>query len=986
MSMEVHNVKYNEVNKLLNNIYSKYININNSADARTPFIKDTLKKINIGEIQDVNFGLENSNYNIDKSSFTKLINEIIYCKLGNINVSNSVDIDNTNRTKGYLKFVKSHSTQAVGKVKIEKDSDIINNILSSMHLVNVFIDILDAYNSFLNETANLEHFKKKVNNIIIVNKNAKKYSDRSKTDKNYGYWIDSGIEANKPAISSLYLSINSYSGDANTNQLLQDFIVEYDATIGVVSNSMSSYSNTNEITDVNSGLFNNGGEIIDNSGAVADIITGIVINIPADGRPVIKQDKSIENPDDIILNDITNSNIQNSNLYEALLVRNKRLLKDFLNLIINFDLINRRTQINGLLTYFKVIKEYFYIALTSGNLLFNSYLNTITLTGSTVQAADMTSNDITSNSGYAIKYLNNSDIEGEVKKIYTDGTTNSIMIPKPSPITDVYNDSVFGIAKTENDEEYMNKIIDNLSSLQELGAKSANISNDTQQDISDKGFVAIVENKNTIKIKSRLALLNKLLNGTNSIVTSGEQLSNVSNISPPDSVLVGGTPITDNDSFKLDKLTNSNSRLPIDVKRFIYKLDSNKLSKNYIIRINNTTFPIKGIIAPNSNDVEFLISARLIYPTQISDELKDVPVLTLPYNKVTLFDDNDGYLGSSNTQPERYFNSLDEAIGKKVLFHYLNSQSVGPGVDNKVTLTIKKPLDYKSGYVNNLEKIKNINYDINSNESKIKNAKILYDLNKSKYNVLYYQLISYILILVGIIVALILTNTMNIPKSITKLVASVCFGIVVLQFVTYYILSVLYVEAFTSDNVIEKFSQTYSKPNVVGNSNMEFTSDSINKYPQQKVEFVQNQLILLNNKIIQALELANVGVGQASSTEAYTKLLTITDFERVSRGNINSILALQSDGSKMHIDLLKYSTSVHAVNIKTVLMLSLAIVGLFTINVYTDGKYMENLAFLGGFILIIILAYYLIYSNSVVRTRSNNVYWGKENKNNYSDI
>ena len=44
MSMEVHNVKYNEVNKLLNNIYSKYININNSADARTPFIKDTLKK------------------------------------------------------------------------------------------------------------------------------------------------------------------------------------------------------------------------------------------------------------------------------------------------------------------------------------------------------------------------------------------------------------------------------------------------------------------------------------------------------------------------------------------------------------------------------------------------------------------------------------------------------------------------------------------------------------------------------------------------------------------------------------------------------------------------------------------------------------------------------------------------------------------------------------------------------------------------------
>ena len=167
---------------------------------------------------------------------------------------------------------------------------------------------------------------------------------------------------------------------------------------------------------------------------------------------------------------------------------------------------------------------------------------------------------------------------------------------------------------------------------------------------------------------------------------------------------------------------------------------------------------------------------------------------------------------------------------------------------------------------------------------------------------------------------------------------------------------------------------------------MEFTSDSNNKYPEQKVEFVQNQLILLNNKIIQALELANVGVGQASSSDAYTKLLNITEFERVSRGNISNILALQNDGSKMHIDLLKYSTNVHSINIKTVLMLSLAIVGLFTINVYTDGKYMEKLAFVGGFILIIILAYYLIYSNSVVRTSSNNFYWGKEHKSIYTNF
>ena len=994
MSMNVHNVKYNEINKLLSNIYSKYININNLADTRTPFIKETLKKINAEDIQDVDFGILGSNYNIDKTSFTKLINEIIYCNLGNINVDKSNNVDNTNKTKGYLKFVKSDTTPVIGEVKIIKNNDITNNILSSMHLVNVFIDILEAYNSFLNEIANLEHFKKNINNIIIVNKNARKSTDIDKNDENYGYWIDSGKEANRPAVSSLYLSINSYSGDSTTSALLQEFIVNYNAFNNVVSDSMSTYSHTGEIVSGKS-LFNASLKITDKTDTETNNITGIVINILPDGRAVIKKDKnSLKPDDDIILNQINNSNIQKTNLHEALLERNKRLLKDFLNLIINFDLVNRRTQIKGLLTYFKVIKEYFYIALTSGNLLFNSYFNKIDLNYSTgeVLVEDMTSIDSGDN-GFAIKYLDNSQIEKIVKQIYTDGTNDDIKIPKPSSSKETYQDSIFGTAKSENDNKYMNKIIENLSELQELGAKSANISNATKQDISDKGFVAIVENSTTIKIKSRIDLLNKLLvdesGGSPAFVRPSDKLSDVTNISLPDGDYLGGTPIPINsdDSFKLDNLTNSNSELPINVKRFIDNLDSNNLSKNYIISINNTTFPIKEIIALNSKtDVEFLISARLLYPTQNSDDLKDIPVLTLPYNKITLFDDKYSYMGSSSSLPERYFSSLEDAKGKSILFHYVKIGSVDYGVDNKVTLTIKKPLDYKSGYVNNLEAIKTINYDIKSNESRIKNAKTLFDLNKSKYNVLYYQLISYIVILAGIIFTLILTNTMNMDKPVTKLVASVCFGIVVLQFVTYYILSVLYIEAFTLDNVVENFSQTYPYPNIVSSSTMEFTSDSNNKYPEQKVEFVQNQLILLNNKIIQALELANVGVGQASSSDAYTKLLNITEFERVSRGNISNILALQNDGSKMHIDLLKYSTNVHSINIKTVLMLSLAIVGLFTINVYTDGKYMEKLAFVGGFILIIILAYYLIYSNSVVRTSSNNFYWGKEHKSIYTNF
>jgi len=424
--------------------------------------------------------------------------------------------------------------------------------------------------------------------------------------------------------------------------------------------------------------------------------------------------------------------------------------------------------------------------------------------------------------------------------------------------------------------------------------------------------------------------------------------------------------------------------MPHKIKNYLFDRDANKLSKEYIIKINNISYELVKIDIDNSDKFELVIKARLQYPTQSASHLKSVPILQLPFDKVTLFDSNNNYLGSDTTNPDRYYRSFESARGCKIYFH--NMSSPDGGVDNKVKLTIKNPLDYKAGYINNIESIKSINNKINSNESRIKNARTLYDLNKSKNDILYYQLISYIVILVGIIIALILTYTMNMDKPTTKLVASICFGIVILLLVTYYILSVLYIEAFTLNNFIEQFSQQYSYPAINGNATMEFISTDKYKYPEQKVEFVQNQLILLNNKIIQALELANVAVGQDSSTDAYTKLLNITDYERVSRDNINNILNVKSDSSKIHIDLLKYNIAVNNINIKSVLMLSLAIVGLYNINVYTDSKYMEHIAFIGGFISIIILAYYLIYSNSVVRTRSNNVYWGKEHKTNYSNI
>lgn len=1014
--MEVHNVKYDEVNKLLNDMYSKYININNSADARTPFISETLKRISDGDINEVDFGKKFDTdgitvlekYNIDKSSFTDLIREAIYCKLGNIVADEYNPIDNTIGSKGYLKFVKS-GTKEAGKVRIDKNTDIRNNIICSINLINVFIDILEAYKYFMDNQQNLAHLKKQVNNIIIVNKNARKNDDFSSSDapSNLGYWIDGSSDDYKLSTSTLFLSIDSYqvtgsNYDDSTNKLLHDFIVKYDIKDNVINKNDASYVSS-EITSGNSatiGLINSNGEVVNSSATTVDYITGIVLTKTAEGTPIVKRAKySGDSTNDLNLNNIDNTKIEastdTSGINEVLLKRDKKLLKDFLNMIVNLDLVNRRTQIKGMLTYFKIIKEYLYIAITTGNLLFNSYYNTINISiqDDPQYPIDFT-NRSSSISGYAIKYLTKSNILSESNSIYTNnGTSSSDNVESIEPdnaninpeiISDRLKKSIFGLAKEENDKAggYMQKIIENIQDLQNIGAEETGMSMSSTFDFSNAGFIALIETDSTIRIKSRADFLIKQRPDRNS-----NSLGSIIYASSPDGDQDDNISFTNDDTFDINLVNTAVAagNMSYRIKNYLVDRNANKLSKEYIIKINNISYEIEKIDINSDNKFELVIKARLRYPTQSSSpHLNSVPVLQLPYNKVTLFDSDDNYLGSGVNNPDRYYRSLDSARGCKIYFHNI-TQPEG-GVDNKVKLNIKEPLDYKSGYINNIESIKSINYSINANESRIKNAKTLYDLNKSKYNVLYYQLISYIVILAGIIVALILTNTMNMAKPVTKLIASVCFGIVILQFVTYYILSVLYIEAFTTNNVIEKFSQSYQPPNIIGSAIMEFTSNSDGNYPEDKVKFVQNQLILLNNKIIQALELSNVAVGQASSNEAYTKLLDITEFERVSRGNTNSILAIQSDGSKMHIDLLKYNTIVHAINIKTVLMLSLAIVGLFTINVYTDSKYMENLAFVGGFILIIILAYYLIYSNSVVRTRSNNVYWGKEHKSNYSDF
>ena len=1026
--MYVKNENYKEILGLLGDMYVKYIDIDNSVTSTAPFIQKILKDISEEEIVDFPllegdkvslYGQElnasdavvaNAKYYINNDSFTDLINQAIYTKINIMEVDKVNAIDNLAKTKGYLKFAKGYATPVPGNVRIIADKDNIFNLICSMNLVNVFIDILEAYKNFLENNNNIEHFKKHVNNIIIVNKYAR---DAVVTSENYGYWVNGTNEANKMSESTLFLSIKSYDsgidGSATaTNKLFKELRVKYNGYAKKVE--AASALQTDEITTapvsaVSGGLFVNDKIRNKADDNYIDTLSGIVIKKLPDGRCVIKQ-----HVNDIYLDDNNNSLIEanTAELYNALIERDKRLLRNFLNTIIKLNLVNRKTQILGLLKFFKIIKAYFHIAITSGNMLYNSIHNKIDLgasatpcgAGATTPAAcDYTLYNATpaNSTGYGIKYLTEADILEQATYIYGDAIKRPLVIgviKLAGAATDGGDaeNSVFGLAYTENNI-YVDKIIEKITDIHMNGAEAANIAISHKFAISDKGFIAEVLSKRLIRIKTRIPLFTyektenaKLADGTSGKKGDTEKIYSGNfyvKASTPDSLITYGDPdgalSTGDKSFKVSAIRDS--KLPIAVKNQLSDRNMD-IAKTHIININNTSYPIMSIQSDGGDLLEFTISARLIYPSQNDKELKDVPVLTLPHGSVTLFSSSSSRAPlPDTTTSDNYFGSFDK--GSYVYFHA--GGNTASGFDNQVFITVKKPLDYKNGYINNVDAINNINEQINSNQSKIKNIKTLYYLNKSKNNLLYYQLVSYIILLIGIIITLGLTYAMKMEKPIIKLVSSVCFGIVVLQVVTYYILGVLYIEAFTQGNFIENFSnQAMVPPGIVGTTTTEFTADGNHDDPSYKINLVNTQLLLLNSKLIKAIELANVSVGQGDATSAYTTLLGNTRSERNTRADINKKLSSEADGSLMHIDLLKYSASVYGVYIKTVLMVGLAITALFTINLYTDNKYMENIAFICIFILVVIFSYYLIYSNAIVRTKSNNIYWGRENKSQYN--
>ena len=1031
-NIPVENKEYIKTYELFKKL-NKYINPNNEYTDNTKLldaIMDSTEEYTFYDTDNDKLfkdsSASNSKFDIDKT-FVNLIKQAIKCKIYNIKYD---VVDISEDTEGLFKFIKQpvDSASAAQTGKAILDHEKVKNILASLDVINTVIDVYDAYADFIKNNPEI-YATENFDNIIIVKDTDKKTGITVTDDGNSGYYIKADADytdfnANTDASANkrinrntLFLAIKSFDTKFLTDYHRYHNLTENEATdaaIGVDKKGASETAPNDDYTD----LFNAAGTL--NSGGSTNVfIKGIYLKKNTDNIDYNLVDQPNTNNYTVLKND--DYKITAVDNYK---LRNQVIFKEFINYMCKLNNKDKYGGVYAILNLLRMCKVYINLAITNCNVMFNRVFVNHASTNPDLNYAQTTVYEgdgpnhfyegfvLKHNDNNGIKEICNLDGNGiyggasttsSTKQYFADGASGGIDSIQYKWSTDptiveyttantemegrseMLDNSYYGAALKEN-KTFYDDIIRILNKLKYELSESISILYD-DIDItpaSHNGFEARVIDHNTIRIKRRNELVNTICNPVDAQECTGANVGTIDHGFAAASATA--SIITDHDGFNISKIIKSLESSP-DIQEAFINGNEKIISRSYQIKINNKPYEILKINKTSSGYLEFDIRARLSYDDYDDYHNKNIDKVDAPIlaneSHVTLFKsttDSSGVISYADTGAKK-FSDYDAAKNTgHILFH--NNDT-----NNKVTLSKKDAYDYNNTYIDNIIEIRKSNSNINTNESKIKNYETIYNTYKSRYDFMHNQFMAYSIILIILAVALLVGSVSSNNLATTKLITLICFGIIILIFVTYYVFNILYVnEHFTNKKKVEKFEVgTYRLidiapfPVVVDGNHMEFQlTDQSKNFMYKKTNFVQNQLDSINNRIIQNFELLNVGIRQNDSNYAFGNLMNISTNERISRNKINTILDNKKVNTTTHIDLLKYEIAVYRVRINTLLYSALVIIGLITINLYTDGQYYGNLVFIGILFGIIILTYYLTYSNHIVRTESKNFYWGKE--------
>jgi hypothetical protein len=318
-----------------------------------------------------------------------------------------------------------------------------------------------------------------------------------------------------------------------------------------------------------------------------------------------------------------------------------------------------------------------------------------------------------------------------------------------------------------------------------------------------------------------------------------------------------------------------------------------------------------------------------------------------------------------------------------------NKETENVSIDYAVDIVKITSKDIDKDYNNIVSNTDDVEQNINMYKTKIKNNTTLYELHKSRNNLLYNQVLSYLIIVAIIISILVIINVAAVEKPLIKSITLGCFAAIIILFMSYYIMNTLYIEEGFSTGSTSSFTayDLCSATDCKKSDDTPGQGSQENENSERITKSKKNDVMAFLNKNAQELMLMIIletpSIVNDSLKGNNEKLVAISKNIYNEKLYLKDVLYSKKSDAEMNVDVLKYENKNYDVYIICILFLALIMVGSYTINIYTDNKYLDLLILIMVILFVCLFTYFVLYTNRVVRTVSTNYYWGNEYENEY---
>jgi len=941
MSNSVEYIDYESTRTKLEKFYEVFINKEEiSSSTYIPFLKKSFQHY---EGTDVVIGESDVKANetlLSINNFAFLQSQALKGKMFHSIASSQANDENyhsNNSTKGFLNFTKRiedeapHTKKVSDQYLVTKSEQRGNLIFATMEIIEIFIDILEAYKDFLITSKQKKISIDNVNSIIIVNNDINKSANEVILPYNKAFYIEKRIGKSSdnnhsfPSENTLFLSIKSFKNKILLNTFSTGDTYEKYYKKVINYDDIGNVSSTTIITSItpNKKLFSTDQLSLNTETYFEGIIISNIQGVTSYNG----------NPEE----DTGNLSIDANNVKKH--ETNNKLcsiiLKNFLYFIYKIKPESANIQINALLYYYKIMKCYLLNTVFVGNYLFNTKFIDSTLEDST-----------------ATKTVGKTSLF----PIITDSSDITEIFSIPVNTTDIFWDKLI------EENNIINNSVDTLTTDIENNIQGNNVPDISVRDYEwCKGFFIRKISETSIEISIAVdGTKNDDINRP--FINYLTMYSSASSINPP-LYTSDGNPKASLDKRQLDIVNILNQSNLESVKRDI--------KKNYQIEINKILYTIDDIFIGtdiyNNRKIEKInIYAKFEYNSYF-DSSNRANLFKLEKNTYDIFDVTTAIGENDKLDVLEYVNDNGKLLSNNIiddkyilLYYYTNH----PNIDNIVV--INKSINLKKTYNEDMVKIKNINKNIIFNETKINNSGRLYEIQDKEHSILNNQLIVYYII-IGIVAAIIVViNFADLESSFVLNVATGCFSTIVLLILSHYLVDIIYIEKFSN---IEHFNIATSFQYETG------FDETLNI--SSKIMNLQSNMTALEFKMARILDILSVAIPQIEFAETNNILNKIVENEKNDKKYISDNLDHKRVDAYNYIDIKKYDIMAKNTLIKCVLAAAFVLFGFYTLHFYVNAKYVDVLIFLCSILLIAIFTYYVINANRVVRTISTNIYWGK---------